>query len=268
MAAALLITVAMGGGVPEKESTRLWFDRAVAAYKRGIEAIPTSATVAHELGMSLLQAGQNDDGVAALGKAAKLRDSDPEILVDYAYGLVLVSKYKEAREQAGLAINLSPENADAYYNLGNAEAGLGNAKKARGAFERAVEVDELHVPSLLHLGLLEQQANEDKAAVAHFLRVLQIEPDHPRAKTALGTSLAKIGTADKRAKALLSKSVDVDPKYAQGHALLGDIAEREGDLAEAVRRYERVQKLRPDDAAVTARLEDLRAKKKAAPKGK
>jgi tetratricopeptide (TPR) repeat protein len=240
------------------------FDKAVAAYKRGLEALPKSATLAHELGMSLLQAGQNDEAVTYLGKASAIRGTDADILTDYAYALVLTGKHAEAKEQATLALGSAPDSADAYFNLGNAEAGLGNSKKARAALAKAVDLDELHVPALLHLALLEQAAGDDKNATNHFLRILQIEPDHARAKAGLGTSLAKIGSDDKRAKELLTRAVDVDPKYAQGQALLGDIAEREGDLDEAVKRYEKLQKLRPDDAATKARLEELRGKKKAA----
>lgn len=63
MAATLLITVAMGGGAPEQESARLWFDRAVAAqcdYRAAYEA----------LGVALLPRwGGSDEELLALAQA-------------------------------------------------------------------------------------------------------------------------------------------------------------------------------------------------------
>jgi tetratricopeptide (TPR) repeat protein len=196
--------------------------------------------------------------------AAKLAEQDPDIRMDAAYALTIVGKFKEAKEQAGFAVTLAPESADAYYNLGSAEAGLGNAKAARHALEQAIELDELHVPALLQLGVVESAGGDDASASKRFLRVLLVEPDNARAKAGLGASLAKLGSDDAKAQKLLEEALHVDPKNVQALALLGDIAERAGKLDEAIRRYDQVRKLRPDDASVKKHIDELKAKKKAA----
>lgn len=236
---------------------------AIAAYRRGVDKMPKSGPLHHELGMALLQAGSARDAATALSKAAALSPADAEVKTDLAYALVVDGKFKEAKEQASLALSMGRDNADAYFNLGNAEAGLGDAAAAKQAFERAVDVDELHVPSLLHLGLLHQRLGDDKAAVARFLRVLQVEPGHPRAQAGLGASLARVGTDDDKAQALLEKSIQIDPRYVSGHVLLGDIATRRGDLDAAVKRYEAAKKLAPDDQQITAKLDAAKKAKKA-----
>lgn len=240
------------------------FADAIAAYRKGADQLPKSSTLRHELGMALLEAGKPDEASRVLVEATRLAEQDPEIRMDAAYALTLAGHFKEAKEQAELAVGLAPESADAYYNLGSAEAGLGNVKAARSALERAIEIDELHVPSLVQLGIVESAAGDDAAASKRFLRVLQVEPDNSRARAALGASLAKLGTDDAKAQKLLEHAIHVDPKNVQAYALLGDIAERAGKLDEAIKRYEQVKKLRPDDARVKTKLEELRAKKKAA----
>lgn len=242
------------------------YGNAIAAYKKGADQLPKSPTLKHELGMALLQAGKNDEAAKVLVEGTKLAPQDPELATDASYALVVTGKHKEAKEQASLAVSLAPESADAYFNLGSAEAGLGNARAARDALKRALDHDDLHIPSLLQLAHLDAAAGKDADAAKGWLRVLQVEPDNARAKAGLGIALGRLGTDDGKAKGLLEHAVHVDPKNAQAHALLGDIAERAGDLDQAIKRYDAVKKLMPNDAAVKARIEELKAKKKAARK--
>ena len=165
-----------------------------------------------------------------------------------------------------MAVSLAPESADALFNLGSAEAGLGNAKAARDALNRALSIDDTHVPSLLQLAHVDAAAGKHQEAAKGWLRVLQLEPDNARAKAGLGIALAHLGTDDAKAKGLLEQTVHVDPKNAQALALLGDIAERAGDLDQALKRYDAVKKLLPNDPGVKARIDELKAKKKGAKK--
>ena len=245
------------------------FPTSIAAYARGVAAVPKSAALQHEYGMALLQTGQSAEAANALVAAAKLAEQDAEVLMDAAYALSMAGRFKEARAHAELAVSLDPQSPDAYFNLGTALAGTGDLKGARAAYEKALELDELHVPALLDLGLLLQATRNDGEAVKRFTRVLQVEPDNPRATAGLGGSLARLGTDDKQARALLLAVVQADPKNALAHAMLGDISERAGELDDAIARYSAVKKLKPDDGVAKKKLDALLAAKKAQPaKGK
>lgn len=239
------------------------FAESMDAWKRGAAAVPKSSTLRHELGMALLEAGKADDAAKVLVEATRLAEQDPEIRMDAAYALTTAGKFKEAKEQATFAVSLAPDNPNALYNLGSAEAGLGNTKAAKHALEKAIESDELHIPSLLQLGSILAIGGDDAGAMKHYLRVMQVEPDNARAKAGLGTSLAKLGSDDTKAQKLLEHTVHVDPKNAQALALLGDIAERAGKFDDAIKRWEQVKKLRPDDPRVKKKIDELKAKKKA-----
>lgn len=239
------------------------FPEAIAAWQKGAQAVPKSSTLRHELGMALLEAGKAEDAAKVLVEASKLAEQDAELHMDAAYALTTAGKFKDAKEQASLAVTLAPEDADALYNLGIAEAGLHNAKAAKSALQKAIEIDELHVPSLLQLGSVLSLLGDDATAVSHFNRVLQVEPDNVRARAGLGAALAKLGTDDAKAQKLLEQTVHVDPKNAQALALLGDIAERAGKLDDAIKCWEQVRKLKPEDARVKKKLDELKAQKKA-----
>jgi tetratricopeptide (TPR) repeat protein len=234
---------------------------ALDAYRRGTQACPKSTALAHEYGMALLAAGRNDDGAAVLTGAAARAEQDGELMSDAAYALTLVGRFREAKDHASHAVELNPDGPDALYVLGVAEAGLGNLKAARTAFEEAIDADETHVPALFQLGVLLQRQKDDAGAVRRFQRVLQVEPEHARARAALGLSLARLGTDDQRAVTLLQETLRVDPRAALAHALLAEIHARQGQRADAIKSLQAALKLKPDEEAWKRRLEELKAAK-------
>ncbi|HEY1097376.1 MAG TPA: tetratricopeptide repeat protein [Myxococcota bacterium] len=234
------------------------------AYRKGVAAAPSSSTLQHELGMALLSAGKNDEGAEVLQKAATKAEQDPELWADAAYALSLVGRFKEAREFASRAVEMSPENPDALYTLGMAEAGLANKKAAKQAFNEAIASDELHVPSQFQLGLLLLDDNDDKGAAARFTQVLKVEPDHARAKAALGASLGRLNPADPQAEKLLRDAVGAEPKLGVAWAGLGDLLARQGKIAEAKKALQAAVKLKPE-ASWQARLDQLATAKEGTP---
>jgi tetratricopeptide (TPR) repeat protein len=227
------------------------------AYKKGVAALPKSIALQHELGMALLAAGKNDEGADVLAKASAHAEQDGELMADAAYALTLVGKFKDAREHAARAVEMSPDSPDALFVLGSGEECLGNLMESKQAFLDAVESYETHVPALFQLGLLLQQQKDDAGAVARFTRILQVEPDHVRARAALGASLARLGSDDKRAEELLTSTLRVDPKYATGHALLAEVYARQGKWKEAKKELKTATKLKPDDAEFKQRLGEI-----------
>ena len=230
---------------------------ALDAYKKGVAAAPKSVRLQHELGMALLSAGKNDEGAAVLVRAAAAAEADGELASDAAYALTLVGKFKEARDHAAHAVELSPDSPDALYVLGVAHAGLGDLKAAKAAFVEAIDSDETHVPALFQLGVLLQKQKDDAGAVEKFNRVLQVEPEHARARAALGSSLSRLGTDDKRAVELLSSTIQIDPKGAVPHALLAEVYARQGKKADARKELQAALKLKPDEPEWKRRLDEL-----------
>jgi predicted Zn-dependent protease len=221
---------------------------AIAAYADGAKANPKSTALAHEHGMALLSAGKVQQAADVLEKAAARAEQDPELQSDAAYALTLVGKFKEAREVANRGTELAPESPDPFYVLGRAELGLGNRAAACRALEQAVDNDNTHVASLYELGVLAQLDKKDAEAEKRFLRVLQLEPGHARAKLGLATQLTRAGKDDKRAEALLLEITQVDPSSALSFALLADVQWRLGKKDEAKKALAAALKLKADPA--------------------
>ncbi len=218
--------------------------KSVAAYRQGAKANPKSVDLRHELGMTLLGAGETKAGVAALEEAVALAENRPSILTDLAFGYAQLGSYAKAREMAQRAVSLAPDSADAFYVLGDANAALKDVKQARIAYKTALEQDALHTPSLYHLGLLEVGEGRHKAAAKAFLRMVKIEPNNARARARLGVSLAKIGK-DKKAGKLLREATKAMPKSISVHAALAEVSERAKDWATAEAEWKVVARLSP-----------------------
>jgi len=230
------------------------------AYARGVAAVPKSTSLAHEYGMALLSAGKNTEGAAVLEAAATKTEADPELAADAAYAPSLVGKFKQAREFALRAVEMSPEDPNALYTLGMAELGLGNSKGAAKVFLDAIDADETHLPALFQLGLVLQAAGDHRGAVKQLTQVLKIEPQHARARAALGISLTRLGTDDAKAEQLLVAATNADPKNAAAWFALGDLQARQGKIGEAKKALQTSQKLQPT-TSTKARLDSLNGAK-------
>jgi predicted Zn-dependent protease with MMP-like domain len=138
------------------------------------------------------------------------------------------------------------------------------AKLARRAQDRELEADAAIVEAAALNAL-----GDCGAALARADEALALAPDAVDALLERGHALHELCRFDD-ARAAVEDAVARAPDDAWGHHLLGLVAERRGDLAEAERRFARARRLAPDDyprpatlspaafeAAVEAALEDL-----------
>jgi len=93
--------------------------------------------------------------------------------------------------------------------------------------------------------------------------VLKIEPEHARARAALGLSLMAVGD-DSKAEPLLRAATTAEPRLASAWFGLGDLLARQGKIAEAKKALQTAQKLKPS-AQVKARLDGLAGVKEGTP---
>jgi Tfp pilus assembly protein PilF len=127
----------------------------------------------------------------------------------------------QAVEKLRKAVELTPDNEDAHYNLGIALAAAGNAPEAQKAYEKALEIFPDYAEAHNNLGNLLMKQNNFGDATAHFKKALEISPDNPMAENNLGTALARHGDV---AEALphFSAAVRQKPDYLQARLNLAN----------------------------------------------
>ena len=89
------------------------------------------------------------------------------------------SKYAEAIEAYETALEIEPDYADAYCNLGAVRYNQGQRAEARRAFEACLSREADHVEANFNLANVLEEEGDDRGALAHYRRALAADPLYP-----------------------------------------------------------------------------------------
>lgn len=160
------------------------------------------------------------------------------------------------------AVELSPNNATAIYNLGLAYESNGNAEEAYKYYSRAIEANPGMQVAYLNRGRVLAVAGKRQEAIADFTHAVELNSKDATAWDNRGLAYVelgefKLGLADlERAKALSPKEIGI--LYHLGLAYSGL-----GDKAAAIKSYKQALDLTQDPALhdqITAKLQELENK--------
>lgn len=158
------------------------------------------------LGLSMIGNGQIDNGVAELEAVYSKQPGQPQAPTALVQLYLQSGQGPKAIPVAEHLVKLDPRNAMFHNLLGMAQAQAGNAKAARAAFEKALQVDGSLVLAKLNLARVEIAARD-------------------------------YATASNR----LNQMLLANPKNAEAYNELAVIAERKGQLPDAQRWLEKAR---------------------------
>jgi tetratricopeptide (TPR) repeat protein len=125
------------------------------------------------------------------------------------------STWGDAIEAYLAALEIDPEYADAWCNLGAVYFNQDRRGRAREAFERAVENEASHLEANLNLAAMLEEDGANEAALRHYKVALEAEPLHPDTHVSLALLYEKIGLR-RRARDHWRRYVALDPQGAWG----------------------------------------------------
>ncbi|HEX6123787.1 MAG TPA: tetratricopeptide repeat protein [Pyrinomonadaceae bacterium] len=106
-----------------KKNSEIAFEKAVAAYKKIIEANEEDHAAYYNLGRAYNKLNEDEDAAKALKQAVKLYEDDTEYQTELGAILIKLAQYQEAVSALKKALELDPENIRAQELLEDAEAG-------------------------------------------------------------------------------------------------------------------------------------------------
>jgi predicted O-linked N-acetylglucosamine transferase (SPINDLY family) len=214
--------------------------RRAAAPPRGVQEILAQAFAHHQAGrLAEAQAGyeavlaleeRNFDAVNLLGVIA-LQHAHPA----------------QAAEYFARAVDISPHNAAAHNNLGEAYRRLGRYDDAIESLGRAVTRDANYAEAHFNLGGVLRRLGRAEEAREAFGRAASLKPAFTEAHLRLGEMLNALGRPEEAAVALRA-ALDLDPELAEAHGSLGTALRDAGRLDEALASCQRAVALKPDSA--------------------
>jgi len=124
--------------------------------------------------------------------------------------------WKTARKAYREMLELDPENALTWANLGAVEQQSKNPDAAIACFEASVRFNDKLVQSWTALGLLYSNKGDRYKAVSAFARAIHEEPNDARAHNYLAIEMQNLGWTD-AAITELQRAIEINPDYGLAH---------------------------------------------------
>jgi tetratricopeptide (TPR) repeat protein len=155
------------------------------------------------------------------------------------------SVLKEALNRHALQKN--PDDAWAYYELGNALRDQDRVADAMAAYRSAVARDGGHAAAHNNLGVLLAEQRNTTQAIDHYRVALATEPDFADAHYNLANALRAAGGADEAIRHY-REALRLEPRLYEAHINLGEALASRGRIGEALERFREAVRLQPASA--------------------
>lgn len=240
---------------------------AQADLERALELAPKDLATLVRLGRARLDLGDVAGAETAFASALEV---DPDsAAAHHGLGRVRLAqdRVEEAIAELERALELQPEATSIHHVLGLAYRKQGDLEKAKEhlALNRSDPVvfpdplitglDRFLRGSRLHLmaGNEAMKKGDVDAAIGHYQRAVEADPEDAFAHYNLGFALARKGEED-QARAEFRRAIEIDPNFRNAHFNLAASLAREQHWDEAATEYREVLKIDPDDHAAHLEL--------------
>ena len=240
--------------------------RVVAAeFREAIRLQPTYAQAHNNLGLVLLQAGDQEKGLAELKEALRHAPEYPDALGNLGAALV-PSEPEEAIRLLQKAVSLQPAFVRAHYNLAlaYAQSPKFGIDQAIAQFRKVVDLAPGFSAARFEFGKVLFRRNELKEAIAQFREALRLEPTLGAAQYQLGLALTRAGQKEEGARHIeqARAAIDRERKLTIAGQLMGEAraAMDAGKTESAADSLQQLLQLLPDYTPARDALQRLGAK--------
>jgi tetratricopeptide (TPR) repeat protein len=198
------------------------YEQAISYFHRSTRLAPEMYQAFLMIGISYEKMGQRDTALTAFYHGTLAAPDNATMHFNFAVALARQKMLRESIPPLHRALELDPEYGDAWMQLAEVYIGLGEFRRAEGAYRRALAFSP---PS---------------AQLFSRFAELQYELGNPAEAASWATA-----------------ATEQDPSYAGPGLLLGRILYESGELAEALKYFEREAALQPGNPRVFAFLSAL-----------
>ena len=166
-------------------------------------------------------------------------------------------KVEKAIEHLHHAVEISPQYADAWNQLGIIAHRHSEYEQAEAHFRHAVELDAGGFEPIVNLGAALLAMDQTDEALAHTERAYAMRPDDPLANAQLGSIFFKVGDYEK-ALPYLNRAKEIDPgHYGYPQLYLARIYVERGEHQKAIQELEDFETHHPESPLVEANRKAL-----------
>ncbi|MDJ0666791.1 MAG: tetratricopeptide repeat protein [Desulfobacterales bacterium] len=212
------------------------------------------------------QAGQNLNFAVASDNLLKLEDQPPQTSVaEWTYhqvknkpqavqnlcregsALAIRGEYKEALKYFREAVENSPEDAEAWFGLGNCYVGLDQPGEAIAAYQQVIAQDPENANAHFVLGRYYLTLERYSEAVAAFEEAIGLKTDHILARYHMGLAYGQLGRHAEERR-VYAELIDLAPDFLPAHFRMGIVCNKLGLYPQALAAQQAALQIKPDFA--------------------
>lgn len=206
------------------------FEQAIADLDAALEKDPTFALAGIIKVVLLAQQGRSEEAIAQ-ARAVELHDyklsgADKDLLKANVYNLS--GQPEKTTAVLKMRVEISPDDAGAYWRLGNHYKWSGQLVKAQQAFEKILELDASDSRVLTELSDLYRAQGDMEQAIDYALKYSQQEPEDMSAAARLGLLYQDTGERE-LARQQFEKAALLGPGTVSPMIHLADLSARSGN---------------------------------------
>ena len=224
------------------------YDEAVAAYEEVIAETPEWWEAHANLGICHARNGHFDRAEAAFRRGLEDCPGSPEIRDELAAHLLSQGgDLQEALKLSEEAVALGRDEIRHLMTLGEVRLASGDDEGTAEAYRTVLSLDPENPEAHLELGILHERRGETAKAEEHFVESLKTDPGNPRA---LYSYASLYYTSDdlETAEEILERAVAADAEYSPALSALASIRARRGEYGDALDFIERAVEAGESDA--------------------
>jgi protein O-GlcNAc transferase len=234
-------------------------------FEKAVQLDPKLAQAQVNLGMVLVQAGELEPAAKHLDRAIELMGPIEDAAQPRYFRAEIytgVGETEKAAAELHAAVQLKPDFAEAWSELGQARKTLLDDTGALAAFERAVALDPENAIPQARLGGEYLHQKQPHQAVIHLQKAAQLAPEDQESLYKLQLALREDGQ-EEEARAVKAKLADVlrkrnETREKEAAAIRlnneGSTLQKSGDLRGAVEKYRTAHAMNPEQSVFHVNL--------------
>lgn len=188
-----------------------------------------------------------------IGELSQRHNKNLKTVDTYSDWLKQAIAFEEKKDWKGLAnhalkrIKLMPQDAVAWYILGNVYCKSGQTAKAIEAYQRSLRVNSEDDHAWNNLGTAYAESSQTAKAIDAYQQALKINPRNANAWSNLGSAYYKSGQTAKAIDAY-QQTLRINPENADAWYILGISYNKSDQTAKAIEAYQQALRINPENA--------------------
>lgn len=195
----------------------------------------------------LRQSGKLKESVVANKKVIEISPNDAEAYSNLGIAQKELGRIKDAEISCRKAIAIKPDLAEAHSNLGITLKELGRLEEAEISCKNAIAIKPDLVEAHCNLGITLKELGKLEEAAASYKKAIEIKPTLAEAHNNLGIIFQDISKLQD-AELSYKKAIEINPNFAEAHSNLGNIFQEFGRLEKAQASYKKAIEVKKDYA--------------------